>query len=127
MSRSNTTSPHLTGPQAESLACKYLQNQGLLLVEKNYRARRGEIDLIMQHNDCLVFIEVRFRHSQAFGGAGGSITAAKLQKIQLAALAYMQNKRSGTAEPMRIDAVTIAPDATRGNQFDIQWIKNISQ
>lgn len=49
------------GEYTESLACRYLKNKGLKLVEKNFNCRVGEIDLIMQDDNNLVFIEVRYR------------------------------------------------------------------
>ncbi|WP_292746923.1 YraN family protein, partial [Methylophaga sp. UBA3191] len=50
-----------SGKQAEQLACNYLEKQGLKLVQRNFYCRRGEIDLIMQDGQTLVFIEVRYR------------------------------------------------------------------
>ena len=57
------------GEQAEAIALRYLQAKGLDLVERNYRCRFGEIDLIMRDGKTLVFTEVRLRKSNAFGGA----------------------------------------------------------
>jgi uncharacterized protein (TIGR00252 family) len=71
MDRANRQQRYLSGEQAEALACQYLLDQGLQLIDKNFRSRRGEIDLIMQDNGCIVFVEVRFRRSQAFGRCSG--------------------------------------------------------
>ncbi|MGD8936565.1 MAG: YraN family protein, partial [Thiogranum sp.] len=49
-----------TGDSAEQLACRYLQTQGLKLLQRNFYCRGGEIDLVMQHGDSLVFVEVRY-------------------------------------------------------------------
>ncbi|NDA52824.1 MAG: YraN family protein, partial [Betaproteobacteria bacterium] len=57
------------GKRAEDLACDWLSRQGLVLVERNSRFRGGEIDLVMRAGSVLVFVEVRYRSSQAFGGA----------------------------------------------------------
>ena len=75
---------NLSGDQAEDLACQYLLGQGLQLLSKNFRTRRGEIDLIMKDNSCIVFVEVRFRRSEAFGGAAASITAKRCQRLAAA-------------------------------------------
>ena len=77
---------------------------------KNFRTRRGEIDLIMLDNKVLVFVEVRFRSSVNFGSAEESITAQKCQRLTAAAQAYMQ--REGLTEKVsaRFDAVAISPD-----------------
>jgi putative endonuclease len=77
------------GKDAERFAETFLQQRGLKLVERNYRCRFGEIDLIMRDRDCLVFIEVRLRSSPAFGGAVASINAAKRSKLIKAAQHYL--------------------------------------
>lgn len=76
------------GNQAEQLAARYLQQQGLSLIQTNYRCRFGEIDLIMREGDELVFVEVRLRGNSAFGGAAESISALKQQKLARAAQHY---------------------------------------
>ena len=87
-------------------------------MEKNYRCRRGEIDLIMQDNDSLVFVEVRYRKNNDFGGALESITRKKQQKIQTTALHYMQNHQDMSA---RFDVIAITGT---GRKQDVEWIKN---
>ena len=62
------------GDLAEYEAKNYLISQGLLLLEKNYACKLGEIDLIMEDKGCIVFVEVRFRKSNAFGGAAARST-----------------------------------------------------
>ena len=69
--------PRLSGKQAENMACDYLQKRGMTLVERNFRKRRGEIDLIMYDRQDLVFVEVKYRHSDRFGSAEEAITGAK--------------------------------------------------
>ena len=84
------------GAQAEQAAAAYLVKRGLQLVEKNYRCRFGEIDLIMRAGVTLVFVEVRSRSSRAFGGAAASIDARKQRKLIAAAqhyLAQLGNRR----------------------------------
>lgn len=85
------------GRQAEDRALAYLQQQGLRLVERNYRAapgrsrRGGEIDLIVREPDgTLVFVEVRQRRGDHHGGAAASVTAAKQRRLVLAAQHYLQ-------------------------------------
>ena len=68
---------HNIGQHAENACCKYLQKQGLKLLSRNYRGKRGEIDIIMQDKDSLVFVEVRYRKNNLFGGALASITPKK--------------------------------------------------
>ena len=73
------------GARAEALATDYLARQGLVLVARNFRTRRGEIDVIVRDRDTLVFVEVRLRSQAAFGGAGASITPAKRARLLAAA------------------------------------------
>jgi putative endonuclease len=79
------------GQSAEAQACAELQARGLRLVERNYRVRGGEIDLIMRAADgTLVFVEVRARsNAAAYGGAAGSVDARKRRRIVLAARHYL--------------------------------------
>ena len=118
----------LSGADAEQLAQNYLQQQGLKLLAKNFRTLRGEIDLIMRDNTHLVFVEVRFRQSSAFGSAEESITQQKCQRLTAAALAYMQSQKLVDQLSARFDAVAISPaSATSQGGYRINWIKNILQ
>ena len=109
---------HPAGRAAEERALQFLQQQGCLLRERNWHCRHGEIDLIMQHGETLLFVEVKFRRSNAFGGAAYSITPAKLQKLQRTAEHYLQQHPHGGA--CRIDAVLI-----EGSEPP-QWIQNLT-
>lgn len=107
-----------TGAQAEQLAALFLQRQGLKLVETNYRCRFGEIDLICKDKDTLVFVEVRLRGSDAYGGAAASITVHKQHKLVLAARHYLQQLRA--TPDCRFDVVLLR--SLRDN--DVEWIKS---
>jgi putative endonuclease len=108
------------GKWAENEARHFLIQQGLKLICRNYSCQFGEIDIIMKHQDILVFIEVRFRKSNRYGSAAESITAAKQTKILNTANHYLvSNHHKG---PIRFDAVTISPDKT--GQNCINWINN---
>jgi putative endonuclease len=114
-----TMKPMNKGEAAEQLACDYLQKQGLHLLEKNYRSRQGEIDLVMQQGDSLVFIEVRQRSNTRFGGAAASVTTKKQEKLRLTALHYLQHK--APRANARFDVVAVQGD---NNQQHIEWIRN---
>lgn len=94
------------GADAERVAAAYLRGRGLRLVTRNFRCRVGEIDLIMHDGDTLVFVEVRQRSSDAFGGAAASITATKRRRLLAAAHVYLS--RSLRLPPCRFDAVLLA-------------------
>jgi putative endonuclease len=98
----NTTT---RGREAENLAARYLQKQGLRVVDRNFRIRGGEIDLICRDGRVLVFVEVRLRQRADFGGAGASITATKRRRLILAARFYLA--RHGDCE-CRFDCVLLA-------------------
>ena len=122
------TNTSKSGAQAEQLALDYLLTKGLKLLERNFRTRRGEIDLIMRDNADLVFVEVRFRQNSDFGSAEESITPQKCQRLTAAALAYMQSRQLTNKLCARFDAVAISPAPRQsGDDLQINWIKNILQ
>ena len=104
------------GRDAEARAQRFLQQHGLTLVEKNFRCRGGEIDLIMRDQHMLVFVEVRFRKDQRFGGAAASVGPVKQQRLWRSASTYLM--RFPRPPACRFDLVAI-----EGN--DLHWIKNL--
>lgn len=108
----------MNGKQAERWAADFLQRQGLKLITQNYRSRFGEIDLVMQDADTLVFIEVRLRTSRDFGGAVASIDSRKQQRLISTAQHYLS--KLPRLPPCRFDAV-LMDDASGLN---VQWMKN---
>ncbi len=80
------------GAQAESLAAKFLQSRGFKILEKNFRCKMGEIDLIAQDGGDLVFVEVRSRSSSTYGLAAETIGWAKRRRIIKTALFYLQSR-----------------------------------
>lgn len=91
------------GRDREEDALAYLVDHGLQTVRRNFSCRGGEIDLIMRDRDCLVFVEVRYRRSGAFGGALASVDARKRRRLLLAAQHYIAS--SGWRGPCRFDVV----------------------
>lgn len=114
-----TESAATTGERGEALARRYLERRGLKTVAENYRTRVGEIDLIMLDKTTLVFVEVRYRKSRAFGGALHSLTPAKCAKITRTAEIYrMQHGCDGAA---RFDFVAVSPGR------EPEWIRDAFQ
>jgi putative endonuclease len=89
------------GREAEALAARHLECCGLRVIERNFRIRGGEIDLICRDGKTLVFVEVRLRSRTDFGGAGASITVTKQRRIILAAQHYLLGK-AGLRLPFRL-------------------------
>lgn len=109
------------GNEAELLACNYLQQHGLKLICKNYRTKQGELDLIMEDDRMLVFIEVRLRHNPLYGSGAETVTRSKQDKLIKAALYYLQQNPTYASWPNRFDVVSIA---SMTQHPDIEWIKN---
>jgi putative endonuclease len=107
------------GARAERLAAEFLMSRGLAIVTRNFRTRRGEIDLIARDGATLVFVEVRLRRSQFFGGAAASITRAKCARLTSAAQAYLATL--GHEPPCRFDAVLL--DSLESPR--IEWERDI--
>lgn len=78
------------GIEGEALACQYLQRKGLKIIEKNWRSRWGEVDLIAQVGMKIVFVEVKARSSQSYGKGLEAVTPHKQQKMAKTALSYLQ-------------------------------------
>ena len=109
------TSRQLIGQAGEDAALAYLQQQGLVPVERNFRCKGGEIDLILHDGAMLVFVEVRRRADARHGGAAASVTPAKQARLLRAAQFYLQRYRAPPA--CRFDVIAIDGGA-------MTWLKN---
>ena len=87
---------------------KYLINQGLLTIKRNYSCRSGEIDLLMLDADTLAFIEVRFRSNPFFGSPAESITRQKIERLRKSAEHFLQTHRKYTHYYKRFDVMAIS-------------------
>jgi putative endonuclease len=112
------------GQHAELACCKYLQQQGLKLLAKNYYGRRGELDLVMRDNNTVVFVEVRYRKNDTYGGALESITARKQEKLRITAEQYMQQKTKLKNGRFDVVAMTEKVQNNGSNIYSFEWIKN---
>jgi putative endonuclease len=112
------------GKQAETLAGSYLARQGLLLVQRNYHSRHGEIDLVMTDGDRLVFVEVRYRRQSAFGSGAETVDRRKQARIIACARYYLQQHPAASARPCRFDVIGIS-GSLKDPQFE--WIADAFQ
>ncbi len=109
------------GKSTETIALKYLKRRGLKIIDRNFRAHCGEIDLIMRDQDCLVFVEVRYRHNTQYGSSIESIGFAKQQKIIKTAQYYLLQNQKLARQTCRFDIVAIDHEI---NGINIKWVKN---
>jgi len=117
-----TTLGQTKGRIAEQETLTFLQTHGLRLIERNYRCRYGEIDLIMEDGRTIVFVEVRYRGSIQFGGALESVDRRKQAKLLASAAHFLREKRMD--RPARFDVAALAP--AKGG-LTVKWVKDAFQ
>ena len=110
------------GKLGEKLAQKFLKKKGYRIRETNFRCRSGEIDIVAQQKDYLVFVEVRTRSSLDFGSPEESITRSKKEKLIASALTYISTHQ-GLPSSWHIDVVAIEIDQ-KGKTRRIELIEN---
>lgn len=110
------------GKHAEKQAEVFLHKKGLTTILRNFRCRFGEIDLIMQDGETLVFVEVRFRRNTKFGGPLASITDSKRKRLLATAQLYLQKNSRLLNTNQRFDVIGIVGESDKTTK--IEWIKN---
>lgn len=108
------------GGHYERLAAGYLQDHGAVILERNYRCRSGEIDLIVRDGRYLVFVEVKYRRDAGKGYPEEAVDCYKQQHIFRAAQYYLYSNRYGENTPCRFDVVSIMGS-------EIRWIRDAFQ
>ena len=107
-----STAPHLVlGRAAEAAAASFLERRGYRILNTNFRAKGGEIDLVAQDGDALAIVEVRYRASSRYGGAAASITHAKRSRIIRAARLLLARNPPLARLPARFDVVEVTGPA----------------
>jgi putative endonuclease len=97
------------GMDGEEKAAVFLQSKGYVILERNYKTKYGEVDIVAQDLDTIAFVEVKSRTTYSFGGPEEQISWKKQQRVMNMALAYLK-KNSLEDKPIRFDVVTISPD-----------------
>src|SRR5262245_16317315 len=97
------------GKIGEDLACAELGRRGYAILERRYRSRYGEIDIIARHDDTIVFVEVKARAGRAFGDAAAAITRGKQRRVIDMAVEFLARRRLAHC-PCRFDVVTVDVD-----------------
>lgn len=114
-------SPGERGAGFELAARRELERAGLRLRAANVRYRFGELDLVMDDADVLVFVEVRYRRGDGYGGGAASVDGRKRRRLARAAAAYLAASPALSRRPCRFDVVSLAGDEA-APRFD--WIRN---
>jgi len=94
------------GRYGEELAAQYLTRHGYRIIQQNFRATCGEVDIVAQDKNTLVFVEVKTRTGTGFGSPSEAVTHRKRQQISKTALVYLSQQRL-LNEPARFDVVAI--------------------
>ncbi len=110
------------GRRAEEIAAAHLNARGLEILQRNFRRRLGELDLVARDGDELVIIEVRARSTTAYGGAAASIDSRKRQRMVKATLLLLQRHKDLARMRVRFDAVLVSN--VNAAEPTIQWIRH---
>jgi putative endonuclease len=111
------------GRRGEDLACRHLEARGLTLLERNYRCRAGEIDLVMLEGTTLVLVEVRLRSSSSHGDAAATVGPRKQQRFARAARHLILARPDYRRLAARFDVVAIDAGPT-GSGPEVRWIRD---
>lgn len=106
------------GQNGEDAACAHLKRRGYKILERNYRNRLGEIDIVASHQGRIVFVEVKMRRSLRFGSPKLSVTPTKQRKISMVALSYLKTRYT-IDTPARFDVVSVLQQPGRQGQIEV--------
>lgn len=106
-----------TGGYGEASAARYLVEQGMVVLDRNWRCDAGEIDLVLRDGSVLVFCEVKTRASAAFGAPLEAVTPAKLARLRRLASRWMR-EHGVYADDVRLDLVGVLLDVSGPGRFD---------
>lgn len=110
--------PLALGSRGEALAWNFLRKKGYAILEKNYRTRLGEVDVIARKAESIVFVEVKTRRSDRFGTPGEAVDFRKRRKLVRVAQIYLQS-RGLENRPSRFDVLSVIWDGTGEPDFDL--------
>lgn len=110
------------GAAAEEIAASYLAAHGAEVLERNYRRRLGELDVIAREGDTLLIVEVRTRSTNAYGGAAASIDGRKRRRIVRAAQQLLQQRRNLAPLAVRFDVVVVTD--VEKPEPRVEWIRH---
>lgn len=109
------------GGAGEEVACRFLEEKGLKILDRNWRTGSGELDIVAGDGTTVVFVEVKTRLNTSYGEPEESITREKIERIRRLAIAYMNE--SGLKGGMRFDVISVLPDDT-GEEWSVRHLKD---
>lgn len=112
------------GLEMEELAANFLEQQGIKIITRNFSCKIGEIDIIANDNTHLIFVEIRFRKNQRYGGALASINTRKQHKLIHTAQFFLKTKRLLQNSPCRFDVIAIT---LHNEKPSLEWVQNAFQ
>jgi putative endonuclease len=112
-------SSHARGRDAEQRAGEFLEQQGLVVLARNFRCRQGEIDLVLRDGTTVVVAEIRYRADNAFGTPAETVDGRKQMKLIACARRFLQAHPALALVPLRFDVVALA-----GGDSRIEWIRD---
>jgi putative endonuclease len=119
-----TINKRLLGQRGEEIACKALEKEGYHILDKNFRCRQGEIDIIAEERGVICFVEVKSRFSESFGLPVEAVTGRKQKKLLAAAVIYLEKKKI-KSQDLRFDVVSIDLKTEKAsilkNAFDVNF------
>lgn len=110
-----TTQRRAVGAYGEKIAAQHLQEQGLVVLDRNWRCADGEVDLVLRDGDDIVFCEVKTRLSDRFGPPAAAVTQHKVRKLRHLALRWLSEAGIRPRE-IRFDVVEVLPQPRGGSQ-----------
>ena len=110
------------GAHGEDLAVEFLKRQGYRILQRNFKLKFGEIDIVAQESDTVCFVEVRTKTGNEMGTPFESVTPAKQRKLSKLALAYLKNQYKSIEVRARFDVVAVV--SQDGREEKVEVIKN---
>ncbi len=117
----------LLGREAEELAAQHLIAAGAEILLRNYRRRRGELDIVALHRGVLLIVEVRLRSSDSHGDGAASVDRFKQRKITAAAQQLLQQNRNLARYPVRFDVIALSRKCSSDSSavtWHLDWMKH---
>lgn len=113
------------GNLGENLALKHLQNKGYKFIERNFKAKLGEIDLIFRDKNTLVFVEVKTRYGEKFGSPEDAVSKGKIGAIEITAQ-YFKLLHPELPDSLRIDVVAIDLEHKEKRLLRLRHYQNVT-